>query len=745
MITRINADNSTKYMALFQKAENLLKAGIDQNLLPDIGTDNPSEIQIVTLNQYYAYLQDLIALANDERLESNDFNPSADLARYFTRLPLDEDFLEINADTRVIKIPTNFARYGVGVQGDETAEVIYFTIDRYFDSIDLAGENINIVIQWEARNANKEIITGYSPNYGKDITTLPGKIIFGWPIYREFTEAAGTLRFAVRFFSVGRNSSNEDELKYSLSTLPAELTINATINYDLLDNTLREVDRGQIITSRITNSGLNDPSVPTPGMPIISTPMYVRSAGEFISIVDLPSDSNEHLELAISAKPRDFGAIIYRWRKWPYDSNTGYYRGPSETLTDVQNGVYEEVTSNIPEEAGQRDIYYIDDAPAGSDTPNWTIVDVDTFLSSLEYEEGEEGEEGGFRDSAGTSLVKLYKKLSVATISEVGLYTVDVSAKYKTNGSTVVMADVLDEAIDVGIKVPGPLKPIITPPEPVEGSISVTADGVTHVIVKNGTATLQPQVREGETGQPADEVGDEPHVDLAYQWNTINGEGVATPIAGATNASLVLEDLATSGLDNVYRLDVTATRNGVDTTEGSGNYRLTNEPVKPTIKVRTYKQGSFVWEEADYNTTESQPIPLSRRAGGQFNKINLTVDPIALTDKVSYVWMKAVIDDENDYEHGTLQLHAELDNKLPDLFADNPAEASDEPVSEPFGLTDLPPELGDVIAYDSLAEEGNIPTFQFDDNTGEGYYYCIIINELNNNRIYNISPFFHVS
>jgi len=38
------------------------------------------------------------------------------------------------------------------------AEVLYFVIDRYYDTADLAGDNVNIAIQWEAKNEKGETI-----------------------------------------------------------------------------------------------------------------------------------------------------------------------------------------------------------------------------------------------------------------------------------------------------------------------------------------------------------------------------------------------------------------------------------------------------------------------------------------------------------------------------------------------------------------------------------------------------------
>ena len=57
-------------------------------------------------------------------------------------LPRDEGLFEIDANSRKINIPAEFSRNGVGVQGDELAEIIYFSIDRYFDTTDLYDKDI---------------------------------------------------------------------------------------------------------------------------------------------------------------------------------------------------------------------------------------------------------------------------------------------------------------------------------------------------------------------------------------------------------------------------------------------------------------------------------------------------------------------------------------------------------------------------------------------------------------------------
>jgi hypothetical protein len=75
----------------------------------------------------------------------------------FIRLPVTEDYFEIDLDTRKIKVPEAFETNGIGVQGDSMAEILYFKVDRYFDDMDLAtclptetGDKKGMCfIQWE--------------------------------------------------------------------------------------------------------------------------------------------------------------------------------------------------------------------------------------------------------------------------------------------------------------------------------------------------------------------------------------------------------------------------------------------------------------------------------------------------------------------------------------------------------------------------------------------------------------------
>ena len=114
-----------------------------QKLYEDINKASNGEIQIDNLESFFGNIQEISKL--DEK---------------FLRLPLDEPLFEIDADSRKITVPSNFATNGLSVQGDHLAETVFFSIDRYFDYKDL--NTCNIRINWKIGEAS-----GQSINFSK--------------------------------------------------------------------------------------------------------------------------------------------------------------------------------------------------------------------------------------------------------------------------------------------------------------------------------------------------------------------------------------------------------------------------------------------------------------------------------------------------------------------------------------------------------------------------------------------------
>jgi hypothetical protein len=148
MITRITKQNRAKYDELFANATKELNKHFEN--------EGISIEAISSLEDYFSYLGDL-----------KTYSPK------FVRLPADEDYFTIDLNTRKITIPTSFKTVGLGVQGDKFAEIIYFKVDRYFDTTDL--NNTQIYIMWENSQGQKYFDSAYLP----DATTETDKLIFG--------------------------------------------------------------------------------------------------------------------------------------------------------------------------------------------------------------------------------------------------------------------------------------------------------------------------------------------------------------------------------------------------------------------------------------------------------------------------------------------------------------------------------------------------------------------------------------
>ena len=202
---------------------------------------NPDEY-ISSLNEYFAAIEDL-----------------AQIDLKFTILPLDEETFDIDANSRTITVPPSF-KHGVGVKGDQVAEIIYFKIDRYFDATDLNTQNI--YIEWE--NAKGE--QGLSKEYVRDITTDPDHIIFGWPLASQITEYAGSVKFAVRFYSFKDPTAADKEIVYSFATQPQTIMINSTMDFNITDDGIQRLEDDVIdmIKARFQNSEKDDVTTDVP-------------------------------------------------------------------------------------------------------------------------------------------------------------------------------------------------------------------------------------------------------------------------------------------------------------------------------------------------------------------------------------------------------------------------------------------------------------------------------------------------
>jgi hypothetical protein len=161
-----------------------------------------SEDKIDSLEGYFANLKKLVSIK--ENLETGERS-----GLVYTILPLEEPIFQIDANSRIIHVPNELKN--IGVAGDHGAEILYFAIDRYFDSMDLAAEGINTVIDWRNPNNPKDFQTGTDyayltliniPSYLDNPVDhgLAEKILIGWALGGNVMKSAGTVEFSIRFF-----------------------------------------------------------------------------------------------------------------------------------------------------------------------------------------------------------------------------------------------------------------------------------------------------------------------------------------------------------------------------------------------------------------------------------------------------------------------------------------------------------------------------------------------------------------
>lgn len=128
MITKITNETRPLYNALFEEADVLL--------------GNPEDTT-AGLEDYFGVINDVVSAAGagiqNEKVRNYE-------KRKFLALPFSEEYFEVDANTRTISIPANFAKNGLSVQGDQVAETLFFKIDRYFDHEDFGNTDKNLII-----------------------------------------------------------------------------------------------------------------------------------------------------------------------------------------------------------------------------------------------------------------------------------------------------------------------------------------------------------------------------------------------------------------------------------------------------------------------------------------------------------------------------------------------------------------------------------------------------------------------
>lgn len=380
--------SSEKYKNLFAEAAAFL------NLFKEEGED---DIVINSINEYYSHMNSFYRHASR--------GPEYSKGYKYIMMPLDdvgENAFDINLNTRAITVPVDFAKVG-GVQSDQMAELVIFSVDRYFDYMDLA--NARIYVQWQL--PDKDHTTGATEIQIKDLESKPGKMRFAWPLYDTITENSGVVKFSVRFFI----ANDQNELAYSLNTLESTLVIKPALDPTATPTVehVNDLFSSAIINSQYTNDGRIPPQDPTFGYPglemtIMSEGSYVRNFSEADGKSEPKTtkvaklNSQDQLVMQAQAVTGDAGALHYTWKRRKDEPNAAWEIIASTRTdldevpaTNVNMEVVRQQILSLPSNAqGEpyldfREKYVLED---GQPYSGWTIpVDAENKYDKSLYEE----------------------------------------------------------------------------------------------------------------------------------------------------------------------------------------------------------------------------------------------------------------------------------------------------------------------------------------------------------------------
>ena len=360
----------------------------------ELNTDDTLPVE--NINSYFARIEDIVQLQK----KATEENPKVTKKPYFLMMPFEEPRFIIDANTRKITIPSIFNN-GISIVGDESAEIVYFEIDRYFDLQDL--DQTEIIIQAQLPSGKKYI----SPAFNKtaNYPNLPNKLIFGWIITQEITAEQGNIQFSVRFYK-----TEENKIIYSLNTLTHTIKVNPSLNFELNDkeNTIQEIQKNSTILAYLRNSAKGDRplllnpafcslSLNSENIPIdngIEFNEDAQSIGTIKGYVDLSNANDDKMVLyakasydyntareAVSVGSGVINEITYKW----YYSSDNNRNNATEIKENNNNiNIKDSYFTTTDSSYNNLDFYYITSEDPGTQGQIKLVTDLD-LLNSDEF------------------------------------------------------------------------------------------------------------------------------------------------------------------------------------------------------------------------------------------------------------------------------------------------------------------------------------------------------------------------
>ncbi len=181
---------------------------------------------ITSAKEYLARLQDI----RNANLHTETLN-----------IPADEAVYNIDLNARTVDAPEFLS-----TETDHTAETVFFCVDRYFETFDLADSTC--LIQYV--NAKGDAYVYVVPVYDLESYAEYGKILIPWVIQGSATAASGTIQYAVRFYHLSRKEvldgteiKTDYDIDYIVNTQPTTSKILKGMGQVYLDDAIAPIER----------------------------------------------------------------------------------------------------------------------------------------------------------------------------------------------------------------------------------------------------------------------------------------------------------------------------------------------------------------------------------------------------------------------------------------------------------------------------------------------------------------------
>jgi hypothetical protein len=586
VIITINEKNAHLYNALFAKAYQALDAvgKVREDAVNEEG-------RFLSLDDYFAHMADLLSLDST-----------------YMMLPLDESPFAINANSRSIAAPRI-----VALQKDQIAETVIFTIDRYFDHMDL--NNATIYVQWTLPSGKE----GATHIELIDTDFLPEKIRFGWPLDDEITSEVGQVKYSVRFWNKGtvkENGSDVEKVVYSFNTLTSTLTISPSlqpeINPDLEINApVREnLFKRAVRNSVITGQGTPVPLSPIFGEPGLDLPIYASLA-------------DNTLTLKAQAVASDTGAISYEW-----------YYAPAETETidgkEFVAGVFYPFNDEVEGE-GEDAVVVTNGFSAYGGTVNHNHFEKVDYTNGLvigeKYYVIADGTPLGYEaytsNAAPTDGTELYQRFTT--------YTVPVG---EGKNDTKVTGEYYVHAVNS-------IRTNSTVPQPSQICRLVSPDGVEYVDDLNGVTIIPASGSANLTVRVNQQASPDAAVSYAWVKDTTSNAFAEDEVETVSTTTVGNIEVTTPGW---YRVTTSALLNRETKSAISAISKVTFDPVIPTMTYNEATQALIPAGDTIPNITSDENVVLEVVVG---NVVPAAYEDYAtelFSEKLDFVWKVQVSD-----------------------------------------------------------------------------------------------------